>query len=56
MPDYNPLFHMDMGYNWRWYLTDASGRPILMSAHSFFDFEDAKRDYEMAALLMKLVA
>lgn len=52
----NPMFHMDLDYNWRWYVTDASGRPIFMSARSFFNFEDAKRDYELAAQLMKLVA
>ena len=41
-----PLFHMNGNYMWQWYVTDGEGRLALMSAHEFFYFEDARRDYE----------
>ncbi|MCW2337398.1 hypothetical protein M2337_001631 [Sphingobium sp. B2D3A] len=56
MPNENPMFHMDQNYDWRWFITDQHGNLVLMSAHSFFNFEDAKRDYELACLLMPQVA
>jgi hypothetical protein len=42
----NPMFHMDSDYNWRWYITDAQANILCMSAVSFFNYEDARRDYD----------
>jgi hypothetical protein len=42
----NPMFHMDSDYLWRWYITDAGGKSVGMSADSFFRFEDARRNYD----------
>jgi hypothetical protein len=43
----NPMFHMDMDYNWRWYITSDQGEVLCVSNRSFFDFEDARRDYDV---------
>nr|WP_165388369.1 hypothetical protein [Sphingomonas populi] len=43
----NPMFHMDVDYNWRWYLTGDRGKVLCISARSFFNFEDARRDYDV---------
>lgn len=56
MPNENPMFHMDTEYNWRWYITNPFGNPVSMSARSFFNYEDAKRDYEMARQLLTQAA
>ena len=56
MPNVDPMFHMDMDYNWIWFICDQLGSPILVSARSFFDYEEAKRDYEMARLIMTQAA
>lgn len=47
MPSVSPMFHMDPDYNWRWYVTDADGKLACMSVQSFFDHEDARRDYDL---------
>lgn len=44
----NPMFHMGPDYSWRWYITDAYGNLVCMSAGRFFDFEDARRNYDAA--------
>lgn len=56
MPNYHPMFHMDKDYNWRWYIIDSYGVLICISANSFFKFEDAKRDYETACLILTQAA
>jgi hypothetical protein len=43
----NPMFHMDMDYNWRWYIISDQGLVLCMSARSFFSHEDARRDYDV---------
>lgn len=48
MCDVNPMFHMDQDYMWRWYLIDDYGNLVAISARSFFNFEDARRDAELA--------
>jgi hypothetical protein len=42
----NTMFHMDKDYSWRWYIINASGKSSCISARSFFNFEDAKRNYD----------
>lgn len=56
MSQHEPMFHMDESYNWRWYIVDSYGHFIAMSVLSFFRYEDAKRDYEMAWLIMRQAA
>lgn len=46
MCDVNPMFHMDSDYMWRWYILDATGGLVAISAKAFFKFEDARRDSE----------
>jgi hypothetical protein len=50
------MFHMDMAYMWRWYINDARGNPIFMSASWFFKFEDARRDYDDAQAWLTALA
>ena len=50
MCDVNPLFHMDHDYMWRWFVTDVHGNLLSISTGAFFDFEDARRDYNIARL------
>lgn len=56
MPNHSPMFHMDEDYNWRWYIVDSYGNLICISAESFFEFDEAKQDYELACLIMKQAA
>lgn len=42
------FLHMDEEYMWRWYIVDAQGIPIAMSARVFFDYEDALRNFRAA--------
>ncbi len=44
----SPMFHMDEYYDWRWFLTDNDGKLISVSAQAFFNYDDAKRDYNAA--------
>jgi hypothetical protein len=46
MPDVNPMTHMDPDYMWRWYVTNANGGLLCMSTESFFNHEDALRDFD----------
>ncbi|BAK66337.1 hypothetical protein SLG_16620 [Sphingobium sp. SYK-6] len=52
MPNQNLMCHMDVDYNWRWYLIDGDGKTVSISTNSFFKFEDAKKDYELACAVM----
>ena len=44
---YDPMFHMDDDYMWRWYRTNVTGDPVCMSTKSFFSLEDARLDYDV---------
>jgi len=36
-------FHMDSEYAWRWYITDATGNSLAMSATAYFSLAEAVR-------------
>jgi hypothetical protein len=42
------MFHMDLDYMWRWFLTNAAGRLVGMSTQSFFSIEEAQLDLRAA--------
>jgi hypothetical protein len=48
MCDINPMFHMDSDYMWRWFVTDAHGNLVCVSARWFFACEEARRNYDEA--------
>lgn len=45
----NPMLHMDKDYSWRWYITKPDGSLSAMSTTSFFDVQDARRDFDKCA-------
>jgi hypothetical protein len=47
MYEINSMFHMDADYMWRWYITNADGSLLAISAKAFFAYEDARRDAEI---------
>lgn len=48
MCDVNPMYHMDVDYMWRWFVTSEAGSFVAISANAFFKFEDAKQDWVAA--------
>ncbi len=53
----NPMFHMDADFNWRWYIISDRGDPICISTQSFFNYDDARRDFDdFQRRLIKLAA
>jgi len=42
----NPIIHMDRDYMWRWYITNSAGKTRCMSTRNFFNYEDARRDFD----------
>jgi hypothetical protein len=43
-----PMFHMDQDFYWRWYITSATGQLLAMSTESFFTFEEARENFDLA--------
>lgn len=48
MVDFNPMFHMDRDYMWRWYIVGARGKLVCMSTTVFSFYEEARQDLESA--------
>jgi len=46
MLNIEPMFHMDDNYEWCWYITDGASDVLAMSTRSFFNYEEARRDYD----------
>jgi hypothetical protein len=44
--------HMDEGWMWRWYITNAHGKPFAISKGNFFRREDALRNLEGARMAL----
>lgn len=41
----NPMFHMDVNYDWRWFTISEAGRITSVSIGAFFSLEEARQDY-----------
>jgi hypothetical protein len=44
--------HMDERWMWRWYITDAYGKPFAISKANFFRREDALRNLKAARVAL----
>lgn len=53
MDTVNPMFHMGQDYMWRWYIIGPYGQQAFVSARSFFDHRDARRDYDNSMALVQ---
>jgi hypothetical protein len=46
------FIHMDDRWMWRWYITNANGKPFAISRTQFFFREDAMRNLEATRMAL----